>query len=124
MAGITEQAKTSVPTLTDITRREVELYAGYSTVAKTFAVLDDSSKTYAAIILDPKDRPAYVVVMARVVGDYVVIEEDSTLDKPLVDALMVNGSVPREKIILAYKGETLPESDAAPDTANPPAATP
>ena len=46
--------------------------------------------------------------MARVVGDYVVIEEDST-DKPLVDALMMNGDVQREKIILAYQGEALPD---------------
>jgi hypothetical protein len=43
------------------------------------------------------------------VGDYVVIEEDST-DKPLVDALMVNGDVPREKIVLAYRGEVLPDN--------------
>jgi hypothetical protein len=35
-----------------------------------------------------------------VVGDKVIIIEDNT-DKPLVDALMVNGGVPREQITLA-----------------------
>lgn len=53
-------------------------------------------------------RIAWAVVLARVVGDYVVIDQDTT-DKPLVDALMINGGIPRERIILACAGETLPE---------------
>jgi hypothetical protein len=59
-------------------------------------------------IWDKQGRKAYIVVLARMVGDHVVIEEDRT-DKPLVDALMINGGVPREKIILVYNGEKLPE---------------
>jgi len=47
--------------------------------------------------------------MARVVGDYIVIDEDGTLDKPLYQALMINGSIPRDRILLAYKGEKLPD---------------
>jgi hypothetical protein len=47
--------------------------------------------------------------MAKVVDDKVIILEDTT-DKPLYEALMVNGGIPRERIILAYKGETLPEN--------------
>lgn len=46
--------------------------------------------------------------MARLVGDYIIIEEDTTLEKHLAEALIVNGGVPRHKIICAYKGETLP----------------
>jgi hypothetical protein len=42
----------------------------------------------------------------------VVIDEDTSVDKPLYEALMTNGGVPREKIILAYRGETLPEESA------------
>jgi hypothetical protein len=98
-------------TLTQITRREVDRYAGNSDTARLFPVLDDENQIYAVVVVenDPTARPAYAEILARVVGEYVVIEEDYNLDKPLVDALMVNAQVPREKIILAYKGEKLPE---------------
>lgn len=105
--------KNKVDTLAEITRREVARYAGYSPMARLFPVLDDTHQTYVVIIIenDPALRPASAVVMARVVGDKVVIEEDTT-DKPLYEALMVNGNVPREQIILAYAGETLPDEAA------------
>lgn len=98
-------------TLIEIIRREVKRYAGYSPIAKLYPILDDTSQTYAVIIIedDPAARPAYVVVMARLVGDKVVIDEDSTFDKPLYEALMVNGGIPREQIILAYAGEQEPQ---------------
>jgi hypothetical protein len=48
------------------------------------------------------------MLMARVLGDYIVIEEDTALDKPLYEALIANHDFPREKIILAYKGEKFP----------------
>lgn len=97
--------------LADITRREVNLYAGNTHNAMLYSLLDDSQQRYAVVIVpeDEKERPAYVAVMARVVGDYIVIDEDGTVDKPLVEALMVNGGVPRDKIILAYQGEKVPE---------------
>jgi hypothetical protein len=85
-----------------ITRREVELYAGNTHDAKQYAILDDQSQTYAVVVVPDKqsERPAWVALMARIVGDMVIIDEDTSLDKPLVDALMVNGGVPREKIVL------------------------
>lgn len=91
-------------------RREVDLYSGNGTGGKSYAVFDDEHQTYLVVAVPDqwKDRPAWVVVMARVVGDIVIIDEDTT-DKPLVDALMINGGIPREQIILAYAGETLPE---------------
>jgi hypothetical protein len=101
--------------LATITRREVDGYAADAFNARLYAVLDDEHQTYAVIIVpeDPKLKPerrnTWIVVFARVVNDYVIIEEDSSLDKPLVDALMINGGVPREKIVLAYKGEKLPD---------------
>lgn len=101
--------------LAQITRREVDLYGGGDCAnCRSYAILDDTNQIYAAVIIpndrnwDKDGRAGYITVMARVVGDYVVIEEDRT-DKPLVDALMINGGIPREKIILAYKGEKLPE---------------
>ncbi|MDZ4766279.1 MAG: element excision factor XisI family protein [Chloroflexota bacterium] len=47
-------------------------------------------------------------VMVRVVDDFVVIEHDIH-DRPLWQAL-VRAGVPREKIVLAYVGETLTAS--------------
>lgn len=112
MVGI---AKTEVDTaLVAIVRREVERYAGNAYQARLYPVLDDSNQTYAVIIIedDPTARPAWVVVMAQVDGDKIVIHEDTSLDKPLYEALMVNGGIPREQIILAYAGETVPTDSA------------
>lgn len=102
--------QTVADSLIDVTRREVELYAGNAFNATLYAIIDENKHIYSVISVPNQRRQhsAGIVVMARVVGDYVVIEEDRT-DKPLVDALMINGGVPREKIILAYKGEQLPE---------------
>lgn len=97
--------------LAEITRREVSFYAGNAFQARLFPVFDDARQTYAVIIIedDPAMRPAWVVVMARVEADKVIIEEDTSLDKPLVDALTANGGIPREQIVLAYAGESTAE---------------
>jgi hypothetical protein len=95
-----------------ITRREVDMYAGNTWHGASYAILDDVHQRYTAIFVS--DQPAasggvaQVIVMAHVVGEYVVIDEDRTLDKPLYQALMVNGGIARDKIILAYQGEILP----------------
>jgi XisI protein len=98
------------PSLLDAVRTEVKRYAGYSPIARLFPLLDDASRTYAVIIIedDPAARPASVIVMARVVDEKIIIEEDTT-DKPLYDALMFNAHIPREQIILAYAGEKVPD---------------
>ncbi len=95
--------------LAAITRREVEKYVGRTQGAAMYSFLDDKQKRYSVVIVPESaaERPAYVAVMARVVGEYVIIDEDGTLDKPLYQALMVNGGIPREHILLAYKGEKL-----------------
>jgi hypothetical protein len=92
-------------TLAEITKREVRLYAATSDDAMFYPILDDATQIYAVVVLerDPSLRPAWVLVMARVDGDRIIIEEDATLEKHLVDALVVNGGIPREKIVLAYK---------------------
>lgn len=109
MAGLTAEPVVSL-SLAQLVRREVERYKGYSPVAKLFSILDETNQTYAVVMRedDPATRPAYVVVMARVMGEKVIIEEDSTLDKPLVEALIHNAHIPREQIILAYAEEKVP----------------
>ncbi len=105
MAGVVQETLS----LAQITRREVELYAGDCLNCTLYPVLDDDHQTYAVILVAENDHPVWALVMAQVVGDTVIIIEDTT-DKPLVDALMINGGVPRDKIVLAYKGEKKPES--------------
>ncbi len=48
-------------------------------------------------------------VLARVESDMIIIERDMN-NKQVVDALVQNG-IPRNKIILAYAGETLATAD-------------
>jgi len=100
----------AIPTLADIAKREEQLYTATSDDAIFRPIMDDLNQTYAVVVLerDPALRPAWVLVMARVEGDCIIIEEDATLEKHLVDALVMNGGIPREKIILAYQETALP----------------
>lgn len=100
----------------EVVKREVEDYArGGWFQAEGYAVSDDVRQIYTVIVVPdlPRPFPARVVVMARIVGDYVVIDEDTT-DRPLFDELERAG-IPRERIVLLYAGQTLPE-DANPET--------
>jgi sulfur carrier protein ThiS len=99
--------------LTQIVREEVEKYAGSGRGARLrlFPILDDVRQTYVVTAIDypiVEEPAAGVVVLARIVGDQVVIEEDMT-DKPLIDALLQRG-IPRSQIVLAYDGEPLPDA--------------
>ncbi len=98
--------------LDDATRREVEKYVGYSPQEYLYALIDSDHHSYAVVGIPtwPRTLSASIVVMARVVGDHIVIEEDTT-DKPLYEALMANMGVPRDQIILAYAGEQLPDAE-------------
>ena len=93
-------------------REEVEKYAAGERGANIllFAILDDEHSIYAVNAVDyPKrDDVAGVVVMVRIFGNRVVIEEDMT-DKKLVDALQQRGIL-RDQIVLAYKGEPIPDA--------------
>jgi hypothetical protein len=100
-------------TLSEIVSEEVRKYAGNGRGANIvlFPILDEERHTYAVNAVDyPKrDNEAGVVVLARIVDDKVVIEEDTT-DKPLLDALLQRGIL-RDHIILAYQGEPIPDKD-------------
>jgi hypothetical protein len=97
-------------TLTDIVKRELAWYATTGFNSKLYLLTNDAEQIYAVnmIVRSPKRQfPSNVIIMVRVVGDYVIVEDDRT-DKPFEDRLMAAG-VPREKIILAYAGEPIPE---------------
>jgi hypothetical protein len=100
--------------LVEITRREVEKYDADSFTSASYTLMDDGQKRYAVVDVPnfPRSYSSQIVVMAQVVGEQVIIIEDIT-DKPLVDALMVNGNVRREQIVLVYAGETIEDTSAA-----------
>lgn len=50
-----------------------------------------------------------MVILARLVGNMIVIEEDMA-DKKLVEALKQRGIL-RDQIILAYEGEAIPDAE-------------
>jgi hypothetical protein len=98
--------------LLTIVRQEIYKYGQASLNARVFPILDDERHFYAVTSLPYPERqwPMGVMVMARVVDDQVIIEEDRT-DHPLVDALIQAG-IPRSQIILAYAGEASPVASA------------
>jgi hypothetical protein len=95
--------------LVERTRHEVEKYAGTSFHAKAYSISDDMRQTYVVTGIENeigRDH-SWIIVQARVVGDTVIVDEDTVMDKKLVYALLQAG-VPREQIVLAYEGEPLP----------------
>jgi hypothetical protein len=97
--------------LASIVQNVVEDYAdGEWFKADAYAVCDNVRQIYVAVVVPRQDYPlklkAGVVVMARVVGDVVIVEHDTT-DQPFYQELMRQG-IPREKIVLTYAGEQAP----------------
>ncbi len=105
-----------VDQLTDILQREVMDYHGPAFKAKTYYFEDFARQAFTVIIVPeyhyPRKSKTTVTVMAHIVGDTIVVDEDIT-DRPLYEALMQAG-VPREQIVLAYAGETLPDEKREP----------
>jgi len=77
-------------------------YASGGLNLRTFALSNEEQGVYGVNVIDwpERHRAAGVVVLARVEGEQVIIEEDLT-DRPLVDALVAAG-IPRERIVLKY----------------------
>jgi hypothetical protein len=97
--------------LVDTVKQEICWYNTNGVRVQSYAVLDDSRQSYAVLAIDPeRERPAGIIVFARVEDDRVIIEADLT-DRPLYRHLMEVG-IPREQIVLAYAGETTMEQPA------------
>jgi hypothetical protein len=97
-------------TLKETLKKTVWEYAGGGNNLQTFPVLNEEAQVYSVLVINTPVRTlsAGIVVMARIVDQHIIIEEDIT-DRPLYEALMARG-IPRERIILAYVGESLPEA--------------
>lgn len=88
--------------------------------AKGYFLEDSRQRVYSIIIVPNHDHPFVhkpdIMMMARVIEDKVVIDEDRT-DRPLYQSL-VRAGIPREQIILSYAGEKLPaemETEVTPE---------
>jgi hypothetical protein len=53
-------------------------------------------------------RFSFSALIVRIAGDKIIVEEDRNSD-PLYEAL-VQAGIPREQIILAYAGESIPDT--------------
>jgi len=74
-------------------------------------LLQNADKTILSVIgqsVQRGERHTSVNLLVRAADDFIVIEHDAN-NKPLYEALMQAG-IPRERIILAYAGETIPKS--------------
>ena len=98
--------------LNDMVRDVVFSYASLGLNLRTYALSNEEQHVYAVNVIDWPERhqPASVVVLARVEGDQVIIEEDLT-DRPLVDAL-VNAGISREQIVLKYAEQATTDKNA------------
>ena len=98
----------TVAELEAIVRREVEDYHTPGIKSTSYYVEDSERKIYTVVVVPDYPRPfkTQAVVMARIVDDLVVIDEDTT-DRPLYKEL-IRAGIPREKIVLLYAGEEIP----------------
>jgi hypothetical protein len=94
-------------TVNDILKQSVLEYAGGGPNLVTFPVWNEERQVYSVLSVESPSQQAAagIVVLARLEGDYVVIEEDTTT-RPLFEVLVKRG-IPREKIVLRYAHETL-----------------
>ena len=100
--------------LIELTRQEVEKYAGVSPHAKSYFIADETQQIYIVTGVENKPGPNsnWIIVQAHVKDDVVVIDVDNVWDKQLWKALEAVG-IPHEQVVLAYQGEQLPEGSGA-----------
>jgi hypothetical protein len=96
-------------TLSQTVKKAMQGYAvkGLNSDAYLTVSLDENLLTVVDIAHVGGQRIVATSLIVRLYKDQVVIEHDDN-NKPLVDALVQMG-IPRNKIILAYLGESVPE---------------
>lgn len=99
--------------VTEIVTTVMKGYAGEGFNDTSYLTYNAAKDTFAVITIGRvKDRRFTDLSLAvQLMGDVVVIDRDAN-DKPLVDALMQAG-IPRDHIVLAYAGESLPTTEVA-----------
>src|SRR5690242_20128198 len=99
-------------TLKTVVQREIEAYTGRGLNGYAYLIANPEQQAFTVVSVGYIDGQRIVSadLIVRLIADSVIIERDDN-DAPLVDAL-VQAGVPREKIILAYAGEPVPEAIA------------
>jgi hypothetical protein len=89
---------------------EVQKYAKVGRYGESYLTSNELERIYTIVAFGERDGEHYsfTALIARVIGDKIIIEEDRNSD-PLYEAL-VQAGIPREQIILAYAGETIPDT--------------
>lgn len=98
--------------LIEILRNVLEDYTGEALNGYSYLTESKDGTAFTVISVGylPDRRIVDAGLIVRLVGDRIIIERDVN-DKPLVDALM-QASIARKKIVLAYAGEPVEESVA------------
>jgi hypothetical protein len=88
----------------------VSEYAGKVFNGSSYLTQSEDATVFTVVIVAriKGEHISNVSLVARIADDMIIIERDQN-DKPLVDAL-VQAGIPREKIILAYAGEPVPDA--------------
>src|SRR4051794_5818136 len=96
--------------LKTVVRQVVAGYAGKGLNSTSYLTQseDNSVFTVADFARIRGKHFAEISLVVRIVNDLVIVERDQN-DKIILDALLQAG-IPREKIILAYAGEPVPET--------------
>src|SRR5262245_14645642 len=96
----------------EILKDELASYAQDPVNGVSFLTINKDQKVFAVVSVSELQgkRGAGMSLLVRLIGDCIVIERDMN-NKPLVDALVQRG-VPRDRIVLAYAGETVEEEAA------------
>jgi XisI protein len=99
-----------VDTIREILIRELEKYTGKAFNGYSFLAVsrDQAHFVITSVGYVRGQRIVNTAMIVEIVSNKIVIDRD-IYDKQLVDALL-QASVPREQIILAYAGEPVPET--------------
>jgi hypothetical protein len=94
----------------EILRQEMAKYGGEGLNSITYVTenFDQTAFTSTTAYKNIHDPQPFVDLLVTLVGDKIVIQEDRNSD-PLYEAL-VQAGIPREQIILAYAGESIPNT--------------
>ena len=97
-------------TLKHILKSVLEGYSGEGLNGYSYLTQDPDENVFTSVSVGQIDghEITFVDLLVRFVGEHVVIVEDRN-SEPLVEALL-DAKVPRNQIILAYRGEPVPES--------------
>jgi hypothetical protein len=97
-------------TLKNLVAQVMTKYAGEALNGQSYLLQDDENSRFSVLDVGTFNgqRVTGISLIVLLEGNRVIIERDQN-DYPLVDELVASG-VSREQIILAYKGEPVPEA--------------